>query len=379
MKRHAFRFAAAWLLLASTPLQAFGLPDRTQIDGWLARLGGNDDEAQTQHGVDWGLLPGPFYTPETNAGLGMVLVGLYRPDAQDSSAPLSSLSLTGFASVSGAFGFTLDNYSFFAGDRWRLFVNGEGQNLPTEYWGIGYKAGEADRSFGYTAQAIELHPQLLRRVANASWAGLGWELAQMHASRLQHGAANPILDTREGPNVFSSGASLHLLHDTRDFIPNPARGQVWSLDLSEYAPLLGSDTHYRDLRLHYGHYQRLDERDILAFEVHGELSGGEVPWSQLPSLGDTQRMRGYYAGRYRDHDALSTQLEWRHELVWRHGMTLWAGAGTLAPAPDQLGQHWLPSAGAGYRFEFKPRMNVRLDYGIGRDSSGFYFQVGEAF
>ena len=39
----------------------------------------------------------------------------------------------------------------------------------------------------------------------------------------------------------------------------------------------------------------------------------------------------------------------------------------------------LPSAGVGYRFEFKPRVNVRLDYGIGKGSSGFYFQVGEAF
>lgn len=40
---------------------------------------------------------------------------------------------------------------------------------------------------------------------------------------------------------------------------------------------------------------------------------------------------------------------------------------------------WLPSAGVGYRFEFKPRVNVRLDYGVGKGSSGFYFQVGEAF
>ncbi|MDI8083742.1 hypothetical protein MJN69_28740, partial [Salmonella enterica subsp. enterica serovar Kentucky] len=39
----------------------------------------------------------------------------------------------------------------------------------------------------------------------------------------------------------------------------------------------------------------------------------------------------------------------------------------------------LPSAGVGYRFEFKPRVNVRLDYGVGKASSGFYFQVGEAF
>ncbi|MGL5399044.1 MAG: BamA/TamA family outer membrane protein, partial [Plesiomonas shigelloides] len=41
--------------------------------------------------------------------------------------------------------------------------------------------------------------------------------------------------------------------------------------------------------------------------------------------------------------------------------------------------HWLPNAGVGYRFAFKPRVNIRLDWGVGRNTSGFYFQVNEAF
>lgn len=57
-----------------------------------------------------------------------------------------------------------------------------------------------------------------------------------------------------------------------------------------------------------------------------------------------------------------------------------AGGGTLSDQARDLGKgHWLPSIGIGYRFEFKPRMNVRLDFGIGKESTGFYFQVGEAF
>ena len=63
-----------------------------------------------------------------------------------------------------------------------------------------------------------------------------------------------------------------------------------------------------------------------------------------------------------------------------HGIVAWAGAGTMGPSLSSLNNgRWLPSAGVGYRFEFKPRVNVRLDYGIGNGSSGFYFQVGEAF
>ncbi len=56
------------------------------------------------------------------------------------------------------------------------------------------------------------------------------------------------------------------------------------------------------------------------------------------------------------------------------------GAGTMGSSLHHLDDgRWLPSAGVGYRFEFKPRVNVRLDYGVGKASSGFYFQVGEAF
>jgi len=41
--------------------------------------------------------------------------------------------------------------------------------------------------------------------------------------------------------------------------------------------------------------------------------------------------------------------------------------------------HWMPNFGVGYRFEVQPRMNVRFDFGVGRDNFGFYFNFTEAF
>lgn len=52
----------------------------TNIDRGLEKLGGATrfDETKT---IDWcGLLPGPFYTPEISAGVGIALVGLYLID-----------------------------------------------------------------------------------------------------------------------------------------------------------------------------------------------------------------------------------------------------------------------------------------------------------
>ena len=40
----------------------------------------------------------------------------------------------------------------------------------------------------------------------------------------------------------------------------------------------------------------------------------------------------------------------------------------------------LPNYGIGYRWEFKKNVNVRLDYGFGKNGqSGFLFNINEAF
>jgi hypothetical protein len=372
--------AAVLLLCVSAgPARADWPPDRERIDGWLAALGGDDTSIDDTHGVDWGLLPGPFYTPETSFGIGTALVGLYRTDHGHDDTPLSSLTLNGFASVSGTFGTQVDNYSYFNGDRQRLFVHGGVVDQPTEYWGIGYAAGRDDHAQDYTAKSANFWPQFYQRVAPPLWLGVGWNFSQLQATALEDHDDNAIHDTADGPSVFSSGISAHLLNDSRDFVPNPARGHVLSIDYSAYRRVFGSDDRFDAVTAHYATYTPIGNRATLACELYGDFRSGAVPWNELSSLGNDKRMRGYYEGRYRDRDTLSTQIEWRQQLAWRHGIAAWAGAGTLAPRPSDVGDHILPSAGVGYRFMFKPRVNVRLDLGFGRDSAGFYFQLGEAY
>lgn len=370
--------AVLMLAVQAPAALAAGLPDRAQIDHLLASLGG-DASDDHEKASDWGILPGPFYTPETSFGIGVALVGLYQTDRATPDTPQSSLTLSGFASITGTFGFDFDNYSYYNDDRQRLFVHGDLVNQPTRYWGIGYAAGRDNHSQDYTGASFDLWPQLYQRVAPALWIGAGWSVAQLHARALEDNVRNSIGDTTDGPSVFSSGASVHLLDDTRDFVPNPSRGHVLSVDYAAYRSDLGSDDNFDSLSTRFGSYLSLSTKTTLAFDLYGDFRSGDVPWNQLATLGNDQRMRGYYDGRYRDRDVVSTQIEWRHQLEWRHGIVLWAGAGSIASRPSDLGTHILPSIGTGYRFMFKPRVNVRLDLGVGRDSAGFYFQVGEAF
>ncbi len=41
--------------------------------------------------------------------------------------------------------------------------------------------------------------------------------------------------------------------------------------------------------------------------------------------------------------------------------------------------NWLPNGVLGYRLEVQPRMNLRIDFGFGRETMGFYFNFNEAF
>ncbi|MEX9906281.1 BamA/TamA family outer membrane protein [Providencia rettgeri] len=362
------------------PAKADFLPDRQQIDGWLNDLGGKNsfDESKT---VDWGVLPGPFYTPEMGVGIGTALVGLYRIDKEDKQTQPSSIGLSGFASSTGAFGLNFTNYNFIDNDQWRLFVSGTINNIPTYYWGKGYSAGKNDHNKEkYHSQEFQITPRVLYQLADSTYIGLGWDFSSINASDPDDGAKQYFSNSIGGRSVLNSGVSAYYSYDTRDFLPNAYHGQAFEAIYTYFAPSLGSDTRFQTTQLQYAYYHALAEETVIAFDNYARFSTGNVPWNQLSLLGNGNRMRGYYEGRYRDNNIFTSQIELRHKLDWRHGVVGWLGTGTMSDTASELGQgHWLPTVGVGYRFEFKPRMNVRLDFGVGRNSTGVYFQVGEAF
>ena len=102
-------------------------------------------------------------------------------------------------------------------------------------------------------------------------------------------------------------------------------------------------------------------------------------------------MGGYTWGRYRDKGMFFWLAEYRHTFVKpngelsKSGVVAWMGSGTIYdPENMNIGNSseslsWLPNLGVGYRFELQPRLNLRLDFGIGRETTGFYFNMTEAF
>lgn len=375
MKRGALFLGG--LMLMMTPILAEAVT-RDEIDGFLGKLGA-DNQYDASKGINWSVLPGPFYTPELKLGLGTAIAGIYRVDPDDRVTQNSSISFTGFVSSSGALGFGMKNYTFFADDEWRLFIDGAIAKIPTGFWGIGYDAAQGKEQ-KYIEESFRLHPQLMRQVAGNLYAGVGWDFSTLDAKVDDANPGDNFSQYGANTSSLNSGATVLINYDSRDVITQTTRGQFFSSEYSVFDPEVGSDSHFTVLQLQYNYYAPLNDSDVLAFDLWGRFARGDVPWDRLSEAGDDNRMRGYFQGRYRDKDVVSTQLEYRKKLNWRHGYVLWVGAGALGENPQDLSDHpLLPTIGAGYRFEVKPDMNLRLDLGLGKESAGFYFQVAEAF
>ncbi|WP_253649971.1 BamA/TamA family outer membrane protein [Vibrio sp. Y29_XK_CS5] len=363
-------------LLSSSSAFAMQQDESSLMDDILTKLGSSEtvDESKL---IDWGVLPGPFVNPEQGFGIGVAAVGLYTPYDWQKGDPYSTVTVTSYGSTSGSYGLGLNNRTYLKNDKVRLLGEAWISHTPGYYWGIGSQAAENENNkVQYEGQRLQLSPKIAVEVAPNTYAKLGW---QWQSFSKVDGVDGDILPS-EVADATSSGVLVGMEYDTRDFEPNPMRGQFLDIEWIANRDSLGSDEDYDNLVANYRVYQQWSDTTIIAMEVYSQSIFGDAPWFDYAQLGDDQRMRGYYQGQYRDKHQLSTQVEIRHTIAGRHGVVGWLGAGNIAPTyHDLFKSSWLPTVGVGYRFAFKARINVRVDLSVGKDSTGFYFQINEAF
>jgi outer membrane protein assembly factor BamA len=144
----------------------------------------------------------------------------------------------------------------------------------------------------------------------------------------------------------------------------------------------GSDFDFNRYILNLRQYLSITSNHLLAIQFYGNFVGGYSPFYELPALGGQNLMRGYFLGRYRDKQYVLAQAEYRTSLLWRIGLVGFAGVGDVTDRLELIQLSELKySVGAGLRFalDVKEKLNVRIDFGIGKNSSGIYFAIEEAF
>ena len=344
---------------------------------WL----GADGEFNPEDGINWAAIPGPFATPDSGVGLGVSAVGLFLVDQSDEISQPSSITLTTFGSSNGNIGIDLDTQVFLNEDNNRLYIWGVAERITDVFYGSGIKNGQSNHNKQtFNLDTLVINSKYMTRLVPSMYVGAGAALGHNRIKGTpESGQAGASTSFSFPQDVNTAGVTLHAMYDSRDFSLNASHGRLLQAAGGFYTSSAERRHHFRKLTLEYREYQAMGP-GTLAWQLASEFNFGNVTWDNLAKLGGEDRLRGYTTGRYRGRQMLMGQVEYRHDLPGRHGMVYWLGAGTLGHDVADLGSEpWIHSVGLGYRFELKPRVNLRIDLAWGNDDNGIYVGVNESF
>jgi outer membrane protein assembly factor BamA len=149
-----------------------------------------------------------------------------------------------------------------------------------------------------------------------------------------------------------------------------------------YRGAFGSDYSYDDVLIDTRNFFATFTDHVFAVQAVAEFIDGVAPLQSYAKFGGQNLLRGYFEGRYRDKNGILLQAEYRMPVWWRLGVVGFAGVAQVADQVSHfaMDRFWF-AGGIGLRFAVNPqeRINIRLDYGAGNNSSGVYATITEAF
>lgn len=336
-------------------------------------------------------LPLVYYTPETRLAYGAAATATvrFRRDAGFPAARPSQLTFGVAYTQNRQLLLYLPFQLFY--DHNTYYAYGELGYYRYNYYfyGLGARPG-ARELYGVNFPRVRLNA--FRRIAPALrrgklYAGLRFQYEDYAVTTVVPEGLLASGTVPGGRGSRLAGGGLGLFFDSRDNVFFPAKGAVADVGAllrngAAGAGPTGQTTYFDRYTADVASYHRLGKRLIAAVNYYASYTVGTAPFNAISLLGGTRRMRGYYEGRYRDQHAALLQTELRLAVYQRLGAVAFGALGVLGneQAPLRLRS---PKAayGAGLRFTINRRdnLNLRVDYGLGRQSSGLYLTIGEAF
>nr|WP_321453286.1 BamA/TamA family outer membrane protein [uncultured Carboxylicivirga sp.] len=337
----------------------------------------------------------PSYTPETEFLLTAGGLITFKTQKWNKLLNRSSIPFSFGYSSTGAITINIQNVIYFTDDKLRTIGEFIYKDMPDNYWGVGYDNGvdieKSATTTGYQRLYWRFYEKCMVRTYKDLFVGAVVDFNGTEATALNANMLDDEYVLANGTNINNTGLGVAIEYDTRDFVQNAYEGVFVSASMLFFQRWLGANTSFRVFELDYRQYRQIKrKRRTLAWNFKSRFSfGDEVPWSDMAMLGGPFNMRGYTLGRFRDKNAMSATVEYRHMFKRKtlnkrgnydspFGYVGWVGAGTVAPSLLECSK-WLPNAGIGARVEIQPRMNIRVDYGIGKGETGFYVTFSEAF
>jgi hypothetical protein len=325
---------------------------------------------------DISVIGGPSYSEATSVEIAALVSGLYR-SSNDSLTPRSDITIYVEGSVTGFYNIGIKGNHYFPHDRMRIEYNANFSHFPLKFWGIGYenginKANESD----YTLLESSFSTRFLWKLPHNIFIGPSADFNYQKATKIER----PELWDGQDLRTFCYGLGIAFSYDTRDLSTNASKGCYIGLHQQFFPKFLGNDYAFSKTDIAAMYYHKFWESGIMAFRLHGAATFGSVPWGMLPTLDDGNAVRGYYEKRFRDKNEADFIVELRQHVWRRNGIVIWGGVGTIFQEFNQIRfGTLLPFCGIGYRWEFKNRVNVRVDFGVGKHSKSVNVGINESF
>ncbi len=320
------------------------------------------------------------YTQETDLSFTAVAQAAYKTGTENT--PPSVASLVGMVSVNGFFRVAASGVNFLGSAEDKLQYSIGGGSMPVRFWGLGYAAADKNPRSEYVHRSFNTSVYYMRHFVGGLWGGAGINLQYGKGDDLDLVSESYLLEGGQSVrSAFTSALSLRGVYDTRDNAHTTTRGLYLALTYELRPKAFGNyDRTLNRLTFQADYFQPLWQGGVMAVDVYGDIWSSATPWFFWPAIGGSERMRGYYLGRYTDRRMITAQVELRQTIWGPIGACVWGGAGSVFNrCKDFDGSEILPNGGLGLRLAVAGRTVLRVDYGFGRHSQGVIINVNEAF
>jgi hypothetical protein len=329
------------------------------------------------------IIPVPivFYTPETQFGFGAGVQTFLYSNSNIYNSRESNILLTAMYTTRKQFMLDVTPKIYF--NRGDLFFDGlfRYRLFPNRFWGIGNNT-PASNEESYNMETIIFEAAILKRLPTDLNFGFQYKFDNYKMIEIEEGGLldSALIPGSEGARI--SAIFFHFNLDDRDNVFSTRYGNYMQLKAGFSSKVLGATYGFNKYIIDLRKYFVLGKKGVVATQIYFEGTFGNVPFQSMAWLGGGERTRGYFRGRFIDHNMYAIQAEYRNRLHKRWILAAFASVGEVAGKPLDYFNSLKYSFGGGVRFQLlknNPTL-VRLDFGIGRDgNNGIYFGVNEAF
>jgi outer membrane protein assembly factor BamA len=277
----------------------------------------------------------------------------------------------------GVLGFNV----YFPGEKYILRWRNTYSYFPDKFWGFGNNTPDQAEE-NYVFSQIFINPQLIRKIYKDFYVGFSYEMQKVYDLKYQQGGIFDIENVAGKDGGIVSGAGFVIAWDSRDNAFYCTKGSYAQLMVLDFNKNFGSDFTYQNYVIDLRKFLMVRKKDVFAMQAFGYLNSGNVAIRNMAILGGSDIMRGYYEGRYTDKNLVAFQAEYRMPLRYGFGLAAFGGYGEVFRYAKEFRINELKySYGAGIRYALNrgEKLNLRIDYGFGENSSGWYFTVRESF